>query len=559
MKYRWLHISDLHSISGIKTEIMRLALLSEIEENKPFMFVLITGDLSDKNMGYSESKDLILNIANKLGVTANHLYVVPGNHDVNRNFPDNRVEKCMELWDNSELITSEPIIEELLKGQKDFFSLYKDITEKEYPKNDLHFYEKYDDNVAIIHLNTAWMCCDSENESGKLHLGITKLHKLLKNNSELKNTPIKIAIGHHRLEDFNETVKNNFRTLLRDYDIDFYLGGHCHESNVVYDPTISVEFCSCRQARAEDENYPAGFIIGNIDTDTDQSYFEFYSWDTTLSKWTYDYSVNPAKHGKYYLNHSKYKKRKSRSIIVDLKLMGNKFSIEEVSNKFSYLALSEIYRTSLVNIHPQSTDEWNNCFDSIHSLFNQVVLDSQQNIHIFPLAPISVLVYFGFLMQNNSSNISIYQYYENTNEWVLDESSDDPEINEQTALNNNRILAVSVSISGVVQKRDIMSSLNTEFDLLSVSLKSPGLSKLNYKKDVESVKNTIKNQLDQIYSNYDELHFFLAAPAGLCIEIGRIIRKDMYPDTYVYQYNRRNEPKYNRVANLMDLKYGLLH
>jgi len=556
MKYRWLHISDLHSLCGIKTEIMRMALLSEIKENKPFSFILITGDLSDKNQGYSEAKNLIQKIAHTLCLSQDKIYIVPGNHDVNRNIPPDRVDKCKELWNFNDLIEKEEIMEELIKGQDEFFLSYKEIINKDYPKNTIHFYNKFDNNLAIIHLNTAWMCCDSDNESGKLHLGLKKLSKLFSDNPELNSTPIKIAIGHHRLEDFNDIVRNNFRTLLNEYDIDLYLGGHCHESNVVYDPTISVEFCSCRQARAEDINYPAGFIIGNIDTDTDQSYFEFYSWDSTLSKWTYDYTVNPAKHGKYYLNHSKYNKDSSRRIIVDLKLMGGKLNIEEISNKFSNLTFSEIYKTSLVNVRPDSTDEWICCFDSIHSLFNQVIQNSQQDIHIFPLAQIPLLVYFGFLIQNNSSNVSIYQYYENANEWVLDEKSDNYEINEQKSLQNNRILAVSVNISAVVQESDITSSLKVQFDLIAVSINEPALSKLNYKKDVENVKNIIKNHLDTLHDNYEEIHLFLAAPAGLCIEIGRIIRKDMYPDTYIYQYNRRSDPKYNRIANLMELKYG---
>jgi 3',5'-cyclic AMP phosphodiesterase CpdA len=555
MKYRWLHISDLHSLSGIKTKIMRMSLLSEIKENQPFNFILITGDLSDKNTGYAEAKNLILSIAQKISVPNARIYIVPGNHDVNRKVPDNRVDKCKDLWGFDDLIDDETIIQELIEGQEEFFSSYKDIRGKDYSKSFIHFHEKFDDNLAIIHLNTACMSCDSDNESGKLHLGLKKLSKVFNDNHELNCTPIKIAIGHHRLEDFNETVRNNFKTLLNEYEIDLYLGGHCHESNVVYDPAIDVEFCSCRQARAEDINYPAGFIIGNIDTDTDQSYFEFYSWNTTLSKWTYDYTVNPAKHGKYYLNHSKYKKDSSRKIIVDLKLMGGKLNIVEISKKFNYLASSEIYKTSLVNIRPESTDKWNSCFDSVHSLFIQVIQNSHQDIHVFPLAQIPLLVYFGFLIQNNSSNISIYQYYENANEWVIDEKSDDYEINEQKSFQNNRILAVSVSISAAVQESDITSSLKIEFDLIAVSINEPTLSKLNYKKDVENVKNIIKNHLDKLHNNYDEIHLFLAAPAGLCIEIGRNIRKDMYPDTYVYQYNRRSDPKYVRIANLMDLKY----
>ena len=179
--------------------------------------------------------------------------------------------------------------------------------------------------------------------------------------------------------------------------------------------------------------------------------------------------------------------------------MGGKLSTVEISNKFPNLAFSEIYKTSLVNVRPESTDEWNSCFDSVHSLFIQVIQNSHQDIHIFPLAPIPLLVYFGFLIQNNSSNVSIYQYYENANEWVLDEKSDDYEINEQKSLQNNRILAVSVSISAVVQEIDITSSLKVEFDLIAVSINEPALSKFNYKNDVSSE--------EYHQESLDELHY----------------------------------------------------
>ena len=552
MNYRWLHISDLHSISGIKTEIMRTSLLGEIEELKPIHFILITGDISNKNSGYSDAKNLILNITKNAGVSIDKVYIVPGNHDVDRNIPDERISKCKELRRFDDLIDGDAIMIELIEGQKSFFLSYKEMLNKDYPKKSIHFSEKFDNNLAIIHLNTAWMCCESDKESGKLHLGLKKIHELFDKNSELKSIPIKIAIGHHKMEDFNPIVRNNFRTLLKEYDIDLYLGGHCHESNVVYDPNINVEFCSCRQARAEDSHYPAGFIVGNINTDTDQSYFEFYRWDTTLSKWTYDYTVNPAKHGKYYLNHPRYRVSIPDKIVVDLKLMGSKLNIEEIVNKFDFFSSSEIYKTSLVNIYPDSKDEWKRCFEEIDSLFNQVINNSQQNIYIFPLAPIPLLVYFGFLLQNNSSNLSIYQYNENANSWVYDESSDEHVIFEKSTINKNRILAVSVSLSNTISISDIEHALQNEFDLFSVSLEKPRLSKLNYKKDVQNVKATIKNKLDQVHNTYMELHLFLAAPAGLCVEIGRIIRKDMYPDTFIYQYNRRSTPRYKRIKNLFN-------
>ena len=60
MQYRWLHLSDLHSISsGIKTAVMRESLIDElkyISRQSRFDSVVITGDISYKNTGYNEAQ-----------------------------------------------------------------------------------------------------------------------------------------------------------------------------------------------------------------------------------------------------------------------------------------------------------------------------------------------------------------------------------------------------------------------------------------------------------------------------------------------------------------------
>ncbi len=558
LKYRWLHISDLHSVcKGIRTKIMRDSLIEELEyisKQSPFTFILITGDISDKNNGYEEAKEFIYKIVDVTGVNIGNVFIVPGNHDLDRNVPDNREKEIKEYWKLDILDKKEDFaIESFLPGQSAFYKAYEDILGRKYPVDEVHFVHELDDNIAIIHLNTSWMCCDSENESGKLHIGLNKVYNCLED-KRLKDKPIKIAIGHHRIGDFNKTVKSHIEAIFKSISIDLYLGGHCHESSVIFDPSINAEFCSCRQARAEEADYPAGFIIGDINTDNDQSSFRFYNWDRGLAKWTYDYTVSPAKHGKYYLKGEKFTKVPiaKRNIIVDLKLFGIPLDYDEIVNKFDIKDYA-FYSSSVRDIRPKNQEKWDACLREISSIYSQIIQGNNNCIHVFPIALIPLLVSFGYLIQNDSNNIKIYQYCENEERWVFDERDDGLKVDSTIETNNSSRLAVSLSVSDVVKKSDIEDVLSNDYDILDVSIEAPTLSKLNYKNDVLRVKSVIKNELDKLSSSYDEIHLFLAAPAGLCIEIGRIIRKSMYPNTFIYNYDRNNSPKYTKVFNLKEI------
>jgi hypothetical protein len=41
-----------------------------------------------------------------------------------------------------------------------------------------------------------------------------------------------------------------------------------------------------------------------------------------------------------------------------------------------------------------------------------------------------------------------------------------------------------------------------------------------------------------------ELPIFYAGPAGLAIEIGRMIRKNMFPAVFLYEYTAKNTQRY---------------
>lgn len=559
MKYRWLHLSDLHSYcNGIKTKVMRDALINEVEElnnEEKFDFIIITGDISDKDYGYDLAEEFILDLIYRLDIAKERVFIVPGNHDLSRSIPDNREEIVKELWGGGILDEESESnnINLLIDAQNNFFMTYKNILGRDYPKEKIHFVEKVIKGVNIIHLNTSWMCYDSNVEDGRIHVGLNSVYKCLET---INNEDFNIVIGHHRLDDLNPQERNNLKSIFRAKGIDMYLGGHCHQAIIEHDRNSDMELCFCKQARAEFDDYPAGFILGNIDVDNNQSYYMFYNWSTSFAKWMYDYSVEAAKHGKYYLRGEKYNKEKSKKIdtIIDFKLMGIPLDYEEIKRRYNLKNTSN-YKFGHKNIYPKSDDDWNKYLKDLVIFYDSIIAEiKNDNVHIFPIAHIPLLISLGYLMQNDSPNIKIYQYSENEGNWVFDEKDDNISVKENFINSSNDTLAVALEVSSEVKQEDITQVIKKEYDLLSFKIDNPRLGYLNYRNDVLRIKNIIKNKLDSIYNKYEEIHLFVAAPAGMCIEIGRIIRESMYPDTYTYNYNRDDKIHYKKVCNLKKLR-----
>ncbi|WP_040194655.1 SAVED domain-containing protein [Clostridium culturomicium] len=559
MKYRWLHLSDLHSYcNGIKTKVMRDALIDEVEElnnEEKFNFMIITGDISDKDSGYDLAEEFILELISRIEIDKEKVFIIPGNHDLNRNIPDDRGDIVKRLWESGVLDEEEEFnnIKSLIYAQNNFFNTYKNILEREYPKENIHFVEKLMEGANIIHLNTSWMCYDSGVEDGKIHVGINSVYKCLE---EVSKEDFNIVIGHHTLDDLNQYERSHLKAIFKSKGIDMYLGGHCHKAIIKQDRIANMELCFCKQARADFDDYPAGFIIGNIDINNNQSYYLFYNWSTKFAKWMYDYSVEEAKHGKYYLKGEKYNREKSKKVdtIIDFKLMGMPLDYDEIKSKFNLTNTCD-YKFGHKNVYLKTENEWKLYLKELVTFYDSIIDGIRSdNIHIFPIAQIPLLISLGYLMQNDSPNIKVYQYIENESKWVFDEKNDNIQIEESFSDKNSDILALALQISSYINEEDINQVLEQNYDLLSFKINNPKLSYLNYREDVLRVKNIVKDKLDSIYNKYKEIHLFIAAPAGVCIEIGRIIRYSMYPNTFIYNYNSTDEVHYKKICNLKNLR-----
>ncbi|MBC5996514.1 metallophosphoesterase [Romboutsia hominis] len=289
-KLRWLHISDIHySFDNYSTSKMRSGLVKYIEkyvqENGTFNFIAITGDIAYRGSTYNkDTEDFINNIIKKSGVSKENLFIVPGNHDLDRSKKKSRlidsiVNANNPLYEIDNL--DEDTYNDLIHSQKKFWIFYNRLTNRTYNEIDLHFIEERD-CFNIINLNTS-LLCGGDNEEGKISIFLNKLFKTL--NGKLSNDKLNIAIGHHNIDcllaDERKKVMNN----LVDEGVDIYLCGHSHLPSYSIDNNNDREFYTVMSGAGVIDGYAkATFIVG--EAYENNCSIEYYSWDDIDEVWS---------------------------------------------------------------------------------------------------------------------------------------------------------------------------------------------------------------------------------------------------------------------------------
>ena len=93
---RWLHISDLHlGSSDFSTDELRDELPGFLKKEGLWCdYVFCTGDIKTAgpaDHGYTdEMVEFLKEVCSAVGVSAERLFIVPGNHDINREIADRK-------------------------------------------------------------------------------------------------------------------------------------------------------------------------------------------------------------------------------------------------------------------------------------------------------------------------------------------------------------------------------------------------------------------------------------------------------------------------------------
>lgn len=228
-------------------------------------------------------------------------------------------------------------------------------------------------------------------------------------------------------------------------------------------------------------------------------------------------------------------------------------SMVNFQNKDEICKEKELAKDSIVKDFPELSPEdvsgnnWQKYIDKNEEIINDVKNLSPSNLHIFPLSQIPLLIHFGYLLRDTSSNVKIYQYDKDKKEWVY---KNDNNITMEPPYFNNKTsesLVVSLQITSQIDDKDIKDIIDIEKNAyLKLSIAEPKLNKALYQEEVEMLKRTIGLQMEKNL-NYKEIHLFYAGPAGLAVEIGRLIRRSMWPKVHLYNFQRNRDVKYERA------------
>ena len=561
MRVKWLHLSDIHfNYKNYESAILRRDFLKRVRslaESETFTHLVLSGDILHKNNANDEdnthSTVFIHDLIDAMGINTKNVVIVPGNHDHDRSVTIRLVQDIYANsaeCDNRINELSSAAIEELLKAFSKYEVLYKELLSREY-------YGSYDnphtllelDGLSIICLNTAWLDIDSSNKA-ILRCGRKQLLNLLEQNEERLKHTVNIAVGHHPMEDFFPEEKDNLLALFHRFNIGLYFCGHRHKPSIDHDKEKDVLQITCPGAY-HDGYSTGGYVYGIIDTDSQFYKAEFYNWKN--DDWYIESSLKGTnERGVLYFNTKRYQ-HNNHFAAVDLCVMGPHISRQDLAQSIGEETFNvHVYPYSNIDI---ASIDWDLHYAHIRDLAvcAKHLNDKGDIVHLYPLAPIPLLIAMGFELQNNS-RIIIHQRARNSGHWVCGECNDKIDYTIYEKITGQKNLVLKISCAYEVQDKQIREALSEmTYDQIEVKASriEPGYPL--YREDILRVADKIFEKLDKIINQYDALHIFAAIPAGMAVELGRRMLQTVYYNVVTYQLSQR---KYVQalVLNSIEIK-----
>ncbi|OJT17313.1 hypothetical protein BO221_45140 [Archangium sp. Cb G35] len=250
--FSWLHLSDLHfGEPGSATQADKSLIMGDlvrslpraIEEGMPRPdVILVTGDIAFsgaalKETEYEEAGEWLERVAEALGLTSREVFLVPGNHDIQRATGElkaqvEKIRKGRVRLDNA--FTQDSSREPLLSRMRHFLEFARGFAPDAAPseaalsKGHLdwsHTREQHGLQVVLVGLNTAILAND-ERDEGRLQLGSRQLQKL---NTTDRARQLVLALSHHPPGYMKDA--DNARRISNRAHVHLY--GHVHEADNV--------------------------------------------------------------------------------------------------------------------------------------------------------------------------------------------------------------------------------------------------------------------------------------------------------------------------------------
>lgn len=304
---RVLHLSDFHfGKDPYGQTVLFEQVLAHIHERFEAHLgpdlIFITGDIaqSGKQKQYEVFRDSFLARLMEM-VPANRVYLVPGNHDVDRT--KTKEAPCYDLLESSPHFfdpTPEGFNERkaLFPRFRAFVECLDHLTPTGWLLTQEGTFAKkmsiHGTDIGILLLNTAWLS-GGEYEKLRLRLGKEMAQAALKRLGEVS---IVFALGHHPLNWMHEDDAEKLRGLFSKFQV-IYLSGHVHKGKGRLEFGAGSSFLALGagagfQAR-ESEIWRNGFQWYELDLNAGKCLVEPLTWNAIDDEWRLDTYCFPNK------------------------------------------------------------------------------------------------------------------------------------------------------------------------------------------------------------------------------------------------------------------------
>lgn len=284
---KWLHISDLHlNKTGVETTRLREQLPKYLREQKiECDYVFCTGDIRYAPTGDfpCNSLEVIKDICDAVGVSASHLFIVPGNHDVNRDLEE-RTCAIKNTWlngsgyyDSKEGIINDGDLENIMSGLQEFEKNIEKPLEEEYRNTNikiLNFGQHQlveTEDFNIVKLNSVMTY--SQGQERDFIVGTYNLQQAL---IACNDNKIKVVLTHYSFDYLTRQEQEEVLALFRDYNIRLWFAGHEHNNIVRKQRDYFYEF-QCGNLMLEADTKTC-VLVGEIDTETLTGKLVAHAW-----------------------------------------------------------------------------------------------------------------------------------------------------------------------------------------------------------------------------------------------------------------------------------------
>jgi formylglycine-generating enzyme required for sulfatase activity/UDP-2,3-diacylglucosamine pyrophosphatase LpxH/energy-coupling factor transporter ATP-binding protein EcfA2 len=241
MAVTWLHVSDFHlSDQGpYNQEVILRSLVESVrrfreKENRAPDLIFATGDIAHygKAKEYEQATTFFDDLVEAAGLNRDRLFVVPGNHDVDRRMGKGLARTLDTNDDADEYFDPERPTPHLTQKFHAFSEWYSDYfrTIRTFPTNTtcspLEIVLINGCRIAVLPLNSALFCID-QHDHEKLFIGRRCLDAV---KAQLEGADLAVALIHHPLDWLSPIEKENIEASL-EKSVDLLLQGHYHQTS----------------------------------------------------------------------------------------------------------------------------------------------------------------------------------------------------------------------------------------------------------------------------------------------------------------------------------------